>query len=351
MHLSGPLLGWFDQNARELPWRESTDPYAILVCEIMSHQTRIATVRRYYPEWMTKFPNFEALAAADEEDVLRVWEGMGYYRRARNLHACARYVVDELDGRMPTSAEKLRALPGVGAYTAAAVASIAYGECVPAVDGNVTRVVCRLFGIDTDTTRAATRRAIERHARELLDPSRPGQSNEAVMELGALVCKPRDPDCPQCPLAHRCEAFACGDPESLPVQKRAKPPRLQTTVVLRIHCGARTLIRRGAARLLGGLWEFPTHDVSIEVATNEWFSCADIEVVRAGSIEHVFTHIRMTYEVFDVSIAAHDDASLSVPGELRWTTSEERATLPMSVAMRRIAAITCDRGDRVTNSV
>jgi A/G-specific adenine glycosylase len=200
------LLGWYDCNRRDLPWRGTSDPYAIWVSEVMLQQTRVAVVIERYKSFVEQLPTVSALAEADEQEVLALWSGLGYYRRARMLHKAAQVVAGELDGRIPASAAELRKLPGIGAYTAAAIASIAGGEHVAVVDGNVERVVSRLQGWDSASTadKAAIRRKVEEFASELVDPSRPGDFNQALMELGAIVCTPRSPECPACPWTDAC---------------------------------------------------------------------------------------------------------------------------------------------------
>src|SRR5579863_5671613 len=202
------LLDWYTQNHRDLPWRRSRDPYAIWVAEIMLQQTRVAVVVERYREFMARFPTLVSLALAPEQDVLAMWSGLGYYRRARMLHRAAQFVSTNLGGNLPAKAEELRALPGIGAYTAAAVASIAFGEPVAVVDGNVERVLCRFEGWGAGSRKGggtALRRKVEVLAQRFLDRSRPGDFNQAMMELGATVCTPRNPLCAECPLMAECK--------------------------------------------------------------------------------------------------------------------------------------------------
>ncbi len=201
------LMDWYERNRRDLPWRNRQDSYAIWVSEIMLQQTRVAVVIDRYQAFMSRFPSLVSLAMAPEQDVLALWSGLGYYRRARMLHKAARFVADHFEGNLPSSAEGLRALPGIGVYTAAAIASIAHGEPVAVVDGNVERVLCRLAGWEaaSRTGAAALRRNIEELAKRLVDPERPGDFNQALMELGATVCLPRNPQCLVCPIAADCK--------------------------------------------------------------------------------------------------------------------------------------------------
>src|SRR5690606_15418045 len=215
------LLRFYDRHRRDLPWRGEEDPYRILVSEVMLQQTRVETVKEYYGPWLERFPDLEALAAADEGDVLKAWEGLGYYRRARNLRDAATVVQEEWGGRLPGTVEELRRLPGIGAYTAGAVASIAFGRTVPAVDGNVRRVLARLF--DVAVPGAAWLRDT---AGRLVDPERPGDWNQALMELGATVCVPRGPRCGRCPVAWACRAREAGTVDERPGPTARRPPRV-----------------------------------------------------------------------------------------------------------------------------
>ncbi len=253
------LLAWYGVNRRDLPWRATRDPYAIWASEVMLQQTQVSRVAEYWPRFLERFPTVRALAEASQDDVLAEWSGLGYYRRARMLQSAARVVIDEIGGTLPTTARDLRRLPGMGDYTSAAVASIGFGEAVPAVDANAARVLARVLGLKGDTTRAEKRRVIESEARRLVDPRRPGDFNQAVMELGALVCAPSAPDCAGCPVARFCAAGGSPDPASYP-----GPASRQETVQLR---EAVAVVRRGAAVLLGlqehergwwqGLWTLP----------------------------------------------------------------------------------------------
>ena len=247
------LLDFFDAEARSLPWREDSDPYRILVSEVMLQQTRVETVKRYYGRWLEQFPTMETLAAAEEDDVLKAWEGLGYYRRARNLQATARAVRERFDGILPERASELRGLPGLGEYTSGAVASIAFGEVVPAVDGNVRRVLSRLYD-----EAAPTPRWLRDRAAPLVDPERPGDFNQALMELGATVCSPREPSCERCPLRGWCRAHAVGTVDERPGRGSSPTVRPVTFAVGLFHRDGEVLVgKRVAGGLLGGMWAFP----------------------------------------------------------------------------------------------
>ena len=240
LNRSRVLLEWYHQSARDLPWRRSRDPYAIWVSEVMLQQTRVDTAKPYYLRFMERFPSIGALAAAEDEDVRSTWSGLGYYRRARMLHAAARQL-SAAGAALPQSPEELERLPGFGAYTAAAVASIAFGVRVAVVDGNVERVSTRLEAIELDPRTAQGRRAVRAVAESLLDPNDPGASNQAVMELGATICLPRGPHCERCPLAASCRAFACRSQAAYPrraPRRSARRVRLAAVVVERPDLGS-----------------------------------------------------------------------------------------------------------------
>ena len=254
-----PLLRWYDENKRTLPWRGTGDPYKVLVSEIMLQQTRVAAVIPYYLRWMEELPTVEALAAVDEERLMKLWQGLGYYSRARNLRKAARMLMDEYGGRFPEEYEALIRLPGVGDYTAGAVASIAFGKAVPAVDGNVLRVAARVAGCDGDILDPRVRRQFRGWMEAAIPADRPGEFNQALMDLGAMVCLPNgSPDCAGCPLAALCEANRLGLQDALPVRRKKAARRAEElTVYLLVRQGRVALRRREETGLLAGLWEFP----------------------------------------------------------------------------------------------
>ncbi len=250
------LLGWYAQNARDLPWRRTADPYAVLVSEVMLQQTRVAAALPYYERFMARFPTAEALAAADEQEVLSLWQGLGYYNRARKLQQAAAQAAQL--GGFPREASALRALPGFGPYTAGAVASLCFDARVPAVDGNVLRVIARLFAIDAPVDKPAGRRAVEAIAAELSDCDTPGQWNQAVMELGALVCTPRSPACGACPGSSLCLARAAGRAGELPALSPKRPPAEEEWLVAVLLAPGGVLMQRRPERgMLASMWQFP----------------------------------------------------------------------------------------------
>ncbi|HVP28746.1 MAG TPA: A/G-specific adenine glycosylase [Myxococcota bacterium] len=307
------LLAWYRASRRDLPWRRTRDPYAIWISEAMLQQTRVETVLGYYARFLERFPNVEALATAELEEVYERWAGLGYYSRARNLHAAARVIRERFGGALPDDAERLRELPGVGRYTAGAIASIAFDRPTPILDGNVERVLSRFLGVRDDVKQAATAERLWKAAAELAHGPAPGDLNQALMELGALVCTPRAPGCDVCPIAAGCDARARGDAESLPARTARATPRAVTGVAAWIERRGRVLaVRRAAGGLLGGLWELPGGDVArgekprdaLERALRERLGLALESASPAGAVEHVFTHRRLRLHLFRAEVAA-----------------------------------------------
>ena len=307
------LLRWYDANRRDLPWRRTRDPYAIWISETMLQQTRVEAVIPYYERFLARFPTVKDLATADVEDVYERWAGLGYYSRARNLHAAARQVVEDWDGRLPDDAASLRELPGIGRYTAGAVASIAFDRAEPIVDGNVVRVLSRLLGIRDDVKSKPVVDRLWQEAAALAKGARPGDLNQALMELGATVCTPRSPHCMACPLTPHCDAAARGDAESLPVKAAKKAPRLVEAAAALIRRGDKVLaVRRAPGGLLGGLWELPGGELAAKEERAEGLARAVREGVGLGlsrvryegSVEHGFTHRTLRLHVFRANAAA-----------------------------------------------
>lgn len=313
------LLAWYDREKRELPWRGTQDPYRVWLSEIMLQQTRAEAVAPRYEAFLTRFPTVAALAAADEEAVLKAWEGMGYYSRARNLRRAAMEVVRR--GGFPRSAKEWQKLPGVGAYTAAAVASIAYHEAAPALDGNQARVLSRLLAFEGTVD---TPQRLRAQAEALIDRERPGDYNQALMDLGSGVCTPRAPKCGLCPVAAFCAARAGGDAESYP---RLPPPiarrEVEVTVVL-AYLDGRVLVRRRPSKgLLAGLWEFPNFSEGT-LAEALPGARATGELARS---RHVFTHLVWNMR----GLRAEAEA---LPEGMRAVDADELRALPFPTALR-----------------
>ncbi len=262
------LLHWYDFNRRILPWREDPTPYHVWVSEIMLQQTRVEAVKSYYDRFLTCLPDVPALADAREEELLKLWEGLGYYNRVRNMQKAARVLVERYGGRMPADYEEIRTLPGIGDYTAGAIASIAFGLPYPAVDGNVLRVMSRITGSEEDIAKERTKKKMKEDLTAVM-PERSGDFNQSLMELGATVCLPNGkPLCEQCPVMHLCEAFHTGRETELPVKSGKKERRVEKRQVLLVYCGDKVLLhRRPEKGLLAGLWEFP--NVLTEKAAEE----------------------------------------------------------------------------------
>lgn len=330
---SRALLGWYDQGHRALPWRDTSDPYRIWISEIMLQQTRAETVVSYYERFTHRFPDVRALALAPEQDVLKAWEGLGYYSRARNLQSAAKKIMDEFGGRMPQSAAQLKSLPGIGPYTAGAVASICFGERVAAVDGNVERVVSRLFLVREDVTLPAVRRVIAEKAQSLVPAARTGDFTNAMMELGATVCVPGAPRCLLCPARGLCEAQKAGVAAQLPVKRKAKAQRVERMGVAVVRCGGRVLLRQRSERLLGGLWVFPLFKDAVTPALLSaalWdMGLEPIYDGPLGGARHVFTHI-----VWDMQLHAFVQEDGRTPPECRWADAAQLRALPLPTAVK-----------------
>ncbi|HEX7049345.1 MAG TPA: A/G-specific adenine glycosylase [Longimicrobiales bacterium] len=307
------LLAFYDARRRDLPWRADTDPYRVWVSEVMLQQTRVDAAIPYYERWMQRFPTLTALADADIDEVLRHWQGLGYYARARNLHRAARVLRERHHGRIPADPDALRRLPGIGDYTAGAIASIAFGIPAAAVDGNVRRVLCRLYDLPDPTPAELRRRAAA-----LVPDERPGDFNQALMELGATLCTPRTPRCDDCPVATWCRARARGTTHQRPATGPARtvPEHDVGTAVVRTPAGRLLLRRRPEEGMLGGLWEFPgaeprDGETPAAAAARAARSCAVRDPIpdgALGSITHTFTHRRITYHAYRFRVDAEPAA-------------------------------------------
>jgi len=344
------LLSWFAHHKRDLPWRrEPRDPYRVWLAEVMLQQTQVATVIPYYERWLARFPTLEALAAAPLDEVLKLWEGLGYYARARHLHAAARAIVNKYGGRIPQTLPALLALPGIGRYTAGAVASLAFNADAPVLDGNVKRVLSRVCGL-----RAPKDAALWRLAQALLPPGRAGAFNEALMDLGSLVCLPRAPRCALCPLRERCAAFASGDPEAFPSRatKRTPPHHRVLTALIVDPNGCVLLGQRPIGGLLGGLWEFISSDLRADcvvdgqgtdqlkqmIMARAGLAIEHAEVKWLGEVKHAFTHFRITRYAWQVALPARraTEAAPNAYVALRWVMPAEVTNLALTRSDRKL---------------
>ncbi len=324
--LQSALQSWFQQEARDLPWRQTRDPYAIWVSEIMLQQTRIDQGIPYYKRFMEAFPTVNALAEASEDQVLKVWEGLGYYGRARNLHKAAQVVINDRNGKLPKRAADWRKLPGVGRYTAGAITSIAFGEVVPVLDGNVKRVLTRLFDIADCIDDAVTENTLWAVAESLMPSSKPGDFNQAMMELGALLCTPKRPQCDICPVFACCEARTHGVQEQRPVRKPKKAIPHREQVVAAIFKDDRYLIaKRPSEGLLGGLWEMPsadiltgeTHQQALTRHIKETFELGIQVGGLVATVTHAYTHFRITLHVYRCK-TDNETPQPAIHTEFRW---------------------------------
>lgn len=290
------LLQWYDYNRRILPWREEPAPYHVWVSEIMLQQTRVEAVKGYYDRFLTRLPDIAALAAAGDEELLKLWEGLGYYNRVRNMQKAARVIVEQYGGEMPADYEKLRALPGIGDYTAGAISSIAFGLPYPAVDGNVLRVMSRIACSEEDIAKEQTKKKLKEDLTAIL-PERVGDYNQSLMELGAVVCLPNGkPLCGQCPVVHLCRAFQAGREMQLPIKAAKKERRIEKRTVYLLSCGGRFLLhRRKPKGLLAGMWEFPN---VLETGENPEIKVPEgsLAVTKRKKAKHIFSHVEWHME-------------------------------------------------------
>lgn len=341
------LLAWYDRHARVLPWRGTKDPYRVWLSEMMLQQTRVETVVGYYARFLAAFPTVFDLAAASQQHVLKLWEGLGYYSRARNLHRAAKHIVTEYGGRFPATVEEWQTLPGVGRYSAGAITSIAFGQRVAALDGNGKRVLARLFGIRACVDDAPVTAVLWDAATKLLPESAPGEFNQALMDLGAGICLPRKAQCLICPLEGVCEASRLPDPTILPVRRRrAIPPAIREAVIVLVRHGRMLVVRREENALLGGLWAFPSGKIHGEetieralVRVGRATLGIDLEPqTRLGEVHHGYTHFSLQAEVWRCRLMEGKPQPNGYAA-LRWVTSRQAEALPLSGVDRKILAL------------
>ncbi len=340
------LLAWFDQNQRSMPWRETKDPYAIWVSEVMLQQTRVETVIPYYLRWMEAFPTVQALAGANQEEVLKLWEGLGYYSRGRNLHKAAQMVMDELGGVMPLTSQALEKLPGIGRYTAAAIASIAYDEVVPVVDGNVKRVLSRWFDFEIEVNTPAGEKYCWELATEIVSQTRTGDYNQAMMELGALICLPTNAKCAACPVQQFCVAFKNATVEERPVKKSKKEvPTVRVGAAVMMDKTGKVLItKRPQDAMLAGMWEFPggKQEAGEEIKSTvarELQEEMQLEVratEKLGTYRHAYTHFKVVLDAYFCEIIG-GTMKLIYADDAQWVKIESLNDYPMGKIDRMIS--------------
>jgi len=339
------LLAWYEKNKRRLPWRNTNDPYAIWLSEIMLQQTQVEGVIPHYRRFLERFPTIEDLARATLEEVLKSWENMGYYSRARNLHAASRRIMDVHGGRLPENPDELKALPGIGPYTSGAILSMAFGKAVPAVDGNVKRVLCRLFAVDSPLSDGATQRFITALAEKLVPAERPGPFNSALMELGALLCRPGTPPCPDCPLRTNCLGYAGNCQNRLPVagKKAKRTDKEAGAAILRDSEGRFLIVQRPADGFLGGLWKFPggmlhageTVTEALKSRCREELGISISVKDHLMTLQQVYSHFRLTLHVFSGTVQG--DGPLSpAAGNRLWASPGDIRKYPFSRVELRI---------------
>lgn len=343
-----PLLDWYAGKKRDLPWRNTNDPYAIWVSEVMLQQTRVDTVIPYYNRFISRFPGVHALARADLQEVLKTWEGLGYYARARNLHKAASVVLENHEGKVPSAMEDILRLPGVGNYIGAAVLSIGYGKPHPVVDANVKRVLARFFCEKTPVNAQESHGVYLRLAEGLLHKKDPGTFNQAVMELGALVCRPKAPDCHACPVQGRCRVHNTDTQGKYPVKiPRKTIPKVKEVSVMIVQNQKVLLVKRPENGLLGGLWEFPKTRVEngeTEVAAVKrllWETAGENRTEKAlsrlSTISHTYTHFSVSETFFSARYAL-PFPSVSESEHMKWVEMESVSTFPLPGIMRKFLA-------------
>ncbi|MCJ7518053.1 MAG: A/G-specific adenine glycosylase [Anaerolineaceae bacterium] len=339
------LLAWYRKNGRCLPWRGAADPYKVWISEVMLQQTQVETVIPYYVSWMERFPDLTALAAAEEQDVLMKWEGLGYYTRARNILRCARVLDQDFGGKLPEDIDKLKTLPGIGTYIAGAIASIAFQIKAPALDGNLKRVLTRLTEFRLQVNDEKNARVLRVLLMELLPDIKPGDFNQAFMDLGAMICLPRSPLCESCPLTVECMAYQKGCQNELPVKtKKAKNPHYQVVAAVMRNDTKVLIDKRNARGLLGGLWEFPGGKVedgeSLTEALRREISeelGVKIEIGESlASYKHAYTHYKVTVHSFNARIL-EGNPHAKQSEQIEWVDISRLGDYPMGKVDRLIS--------------
>ncbi len=339
------ILSWYARHRRKLPWRDHPDPYAVWVSEIMLQQTRVETVIPYFERWMESFPDLASLAEASEQEVLLAWEGLGYYSRVRNLHKAARIVVSQYHGELPQDVPSLRKLPGIGRYTASAIASMAFGLDEATLDGNLRRVLSRVFDVSEPADTSAGEKRLWALAEENLPRRRAGDYNQALMDLGAMICLPHNPTCLLCPVSKLCKARDLGLQEQRPVLKaHPEVPHITVTAAVLRRDGRVLLAKRPSKGLLGGMWEFPGGKLEPGETLQECLmreireeTGAEVQVGEpCGEFQHAYTHFSLTLHAFSCMLEDGEPRPIQA-AELAWVKPEELGNYPMGKVDRMIS--------------
>lgn len=339
------ILSWYARHKRNLPWRNTRNPYFIWVSEVMLQQTQVDTVIPYYHRFLKQFPTIEVLAKASLQEVLKVWENMGYYARARHLHAAAKEVVNHMEGKIPKTWDELIRLPGIGAYTASAILSFAFDKRLPTVDGNASRVLCRLYNIQEVIDQSNTQKKIYELAAKIIPSEDPASFNHGIMELGGTICRPRSPLCNICPIGDLCLAFRKGLQEALPIMRERKPLSYKemTAAVIGDKAGRLLIVQRPNHGLLGGLWKFPGGQRGPDETLQQGLRRRVREELGIGvkvgkaltSVDHAYTHFRITLHAFR---CARRDGTPRAIGcdKAQWVTPDRLDDFPFSRADRKV---------------
>jgi A/G-specific adenine glycosylase len=338
------IITWFRQNQRPLPWRKSNNWYQIWVSEVMLQQTQVEQVIPYYNRFIKKFPTVGQLAAAAQQTVLKVWEGLGYYSRARNLHQSAKLIMKSFDGQLPRDRDRVSQLPGFGPYTTNAVLSLAFNQPYAVVDGNIKRVISRLFAIDEDMRKPSAHKKIQSMMDELLPGRQSRLFNEAMMELGALICLPQKPRCQDCPLSQECKAWQQGIQEHLPfLSKKAKIPKVSAITFIISNADDLLLVKRPDGGMLAGLWEFPTLKIpakrkkteSAQKLIRDHFGLQASDIKRLAPVKHAYTHFQLNLQPVLITTSERNIKTTAYAAS-RWLTLKALKKLPLHGAVWKV---------------
>ena len=346
--LGRQLLAWYRRNQRSLPWRKTSDPYRIWISEIMLQQTQVDTVIPYYHRFLKAFPTVSSLARASLQDVLKVWENLGYYSRARNIHTAARMIVEKFGGQIPDNWEEIKTLPGVGQYSAGAILSIAYGQALPAMDGNARRILCRLFAIRKPVDDTREQKQLQVLAASLIPLKHPGDFNQTLMDLGATICKAKNPDCARCPVANLCQARLRDLQNVLPITRKAPaiPHRQAAAAVIRNSKGMLLVVQRPTSGLLASLWKLPGgfikagEDIenSLRRSVKEELGISIRPGKHLASVNHAYTHFRITLQAYECRLLKGTPKPIGCQN-WRWASLSDLKILPLSKVDRMIMTL------------